>query len=120
MAEEQHRVVVMISGSRHWSDVEAIRAQIAQLPPGVLLIHGASATGADAIADRIARQLGIAVERFPAEWNRYGKRAALMRNQEMVDRADRLIAFPAADSRGTTDAIARARKKGIPVDIFRE
>ena len=110
---------VMISGSRHWVDAAAIRRELLKLDTTrTIIVHGACPTGADAIADRLAVQMGFAVEPYPAEWKKYGRSAGPRRNQEMVDISDRLIAFPLPDSVGTVDAINRARQKGLPVLVI--
>lgn len=40
------------------------------------------------------------------------------RNQQVVNASDELIAFQVNESKGTQDAIDRARVKGIPVKIY--
>lgn len=86
------------------------------------IIHG-GARGADAIADYYARKMGFTVEVFPAEWDRYGKRAGYLRNQAMLDGgADHVYAFvnkPIEESRGTAIMVDIARQAGVPVDIYR-
>lgn len=51
---------VLICGDRDWSDVEAIRNRLVELPPGSTVIHGA-ARGADSIAGRLAESMGFEV-----------------------------------------------------------
>jgi hypothetical protein len=41
-----------------------------------------------------------------------------LRNQDVVDAADELLAFQVNASRGTQDTVDRARQKGIPVEVF--
>lgn len=54
---------------------------------------------------------------FPADWDKYGKKAGPIRNQQMLDegKPDLVIAFPTKNSRGTYDMIRRAEKAGVPV-----
>jgi len=57
-------------------------------------------------------------EPHPADWERHGRAAGPIRNQEMADAgADLCIAFPYGIGKGTYDMIERARKAGIPVEI---
>jgi hypothetical protein len=79
-----------------------------------VIIHGA-APGADSIARLAAEDLGLRTEAHPADWARYGRRAAgPIRNQEMLDSGiDLVIAFPGG--RGTADMVRRARKAGITI-----
>jgi hypothetical protein len=114
---------VMVTGSRDWADAQAIEDALeGQLVEhgAITLVHGA-ARGADSIADkwarrRIAEGAKIHVERYPANWNKYGKRAGPLRNQKMVDLgADVVLGFPIAGSVGTRHAMKAARKAGIRV-----
>ena len=41
-----------------------------------------------------------------------------LRNQDVVDVADELLAFQVGGSAGTQDTVDRARLKGIPVALF--
>ena len=57
---------VLITGSRHYVDDATSRRELVQFPAGTVVIHGAAA-GADAIADRIAKELGFTVVAVPAD-----------------------------------------------------
>lgn len=73
--------------------------------------------GIDKAAETFARQRGIETIVFPADWERYGKRAGALRNQQIVDYAHRVVAFWDGKSPGTQITIGMALKKGIPVDV---
>lgn len=79
-----------------------------------LVIHG-MARGADTLADRWALDNGILVRGFPADWNRHGRAAGAIRNQQMLDegRPDLVIAFPGGP--GTADMVRRAQMVGVQV-----
>src|SRR5690349_24754694 len=72
---------VLVCGSRDWTDEGPIADRLATLAPDgcATLIHGA-ARGADTIASNVADLLGWAVHQFPADWDRHGKRAGILRN----------------------------------------
>lgn len=58
-------------------------------------------------------------ERHPAQWDRYGKAAGSIRNQEMVNAdPDVCYAFPTPRSQGTLDCMARAWVRGVPVYVW--
>lgn len=65
---------VLVTGSRNWTDVEAIRRDLSGFPADTLIIHGA-ARGADAIANRVAKEYGYSIARFPARWSKDGRKA---------------------------------------------
>lgn len=116
---------ILVCGSRHWDDIETIARVLEGLPKhGVTIIHGA-ARGADMIAGEVARQLDWNVREYPAQWDKHGKAAGLIRNQVMLDREhlrdspiDLCIAFHNELDKqegGTYDMVRRASLAGIPV-----
>lgn len=76
------------------------------------------ARGADSLAARFAREHGLPLIVFHADWERHGRRAGPIRNSEIVRNADVLAAFWDGASRGTGDAVAKARAAGKEVHIF--
>ncbi|AVP41949.1 hypothetical protein SEA_JSQUARED_66 [Mycobacterium phage Jsquared] len=118
---------VLITGSRVWKDRaaiwEALAVELRRSPNGLIVVHG-GARGADDIADRWAwgmKQDGwnVLPELHRADWDRYGKRAGILRNIEMVKAgADVCLAFPLGVSRGTRHCMAAAEKAGILVINF--
>ena len=60
---------------------------------------------------------------FPAEWDKYGKAAGPIRNEQMAkyaSEADRgiLVAFPVGESKGTRNMIKLARQYGLEVEVI--
>lgn len=113
---------VLICGGREWKDKEAIRREVEKLhlDENDTIIEG-DARGADRLAGDVAIELGIALEVYPANWNRYGRSAGTLRNQQMLDQnPDLVLAFHAniESSKGTRDMVRRARKKGTAVEVF--
>lgn len=119
---------ILVCGSRDWDDFEMILLKLKEAGgesagdmPDVIVIDGA-ARGADSLANRAAIQLRYGTLRFPANWEKHGKTAGPIRNQEMLDKGkpDLVLAFSNhfETSRGTADMIRRATKAGIPVNKF--
>lgn len=115
------RMRVLVTGSRDWDNEQAIWIALTGIafdhhPADVVVVHGACPTGADAIADRDASLLGFQIERYPADWARFGKPAGPRRNREMVELgADLCLSFNKGNSRGTAHCTALAVEAGIPV-----
>lgn len=110
---------VLICGDRNWTDIETIADCIRVLPLHSTVIHGA-ARGADSIAGALAGTAPtLDVESYPAKWDRYGRAAGPIRNQQMLDegKPDLVLYFHdnLAQSKGTADMVRRAQKAGIPV-----
>jgi predicted polyphosphate/ATP-dependent NAD kinase len=104
---------IIVCGGRKYRDsgrvYTALEEYVDQDP---VIVHG-DCPGADRLADREARDLGLTVEPHPADWSQ-GPKAGPIRNQKMIDAgADLVIAF--AGGTGTADCVRRARKAGIPV-----
>lgn len=76
------------------------------------------ARGTDSLAARFAGEHHLPLVVVPADWKRYGRKAGPLRNAEIVSRADTVAAFWDGLSRGTRDAIARARLAGKRVEVF--
>lgn len=82
--------------------------------PNIQIIHG-GAEGADSFADKYAVVNWTELKIFKADWNKYGKSAGFIRNQQMLDegKPDLVIAFPGGI--GTADMVQRAKKAGVEV-----
>lgn len=81
----------------------------------VTQIVSGGAYGVDKRAAEFAKANGIEVLEIKPNYIRYGKRAPLIRNAEIVQKADMLIAFHDGKSTGTLHTVGLAKKKGIPV-----
>lgn len=88
----------------------------------LVIIQGGCPTGVDALARRFADEYDVAVESYPADWDRYGRAAGPKRNQAMADAGEGLcLAFPSRGrSAGTWDMVRRAVAAGIETRIYPE
>jgi hypothetical protein len=106
---------VLVCGGRDFDDWAMLCTVLNALNPyPTVVIHGA-ARGADRMAGDWARANGLSWEAFPADWQRDGKAAGVIRNSRMLaeGKPDLVVAFPGG--RGTADMVAKARKVGVPV-----
>lgn len=87
--------------------------------PNLEIISGMAA-GADTLAVEFAKQKGLKLHEFPADWNRYHKGAGSVRNQLMIDKGkpNLIVAFPTKSSKGTLDMISRGLIENIEVIII--
>ena len=112
---------IIITGSRDWCDKDKVRNVLSGLPKNTLIIHG-GCRGLDTIGGNIAKELGLNVYVFNAEWKKYGNGAGPIRNQQMIDvgMPTRVIAFHEniEQSRGTLDMINRARRANLDTKIY--
>lgn len=80
-------------------------------------IVSGGARGADILAERFADENKIKKIIFRPNYIKYGRLAPLVRNERIVDYADKVIAFWNGKSRGTKHAINYAEKTGKHVNI---
>ncbi len=80
-------------------------------------IVSGGARGADTFAREYAIKNGIPIIEFLPDYTRYGRKAPLLRNIQIVDNCDFLIAFWNGVSRGTKFTIDYAVKRGIPYKV---
>jgi hypothetical protein len=106
---------VIIAGNRSIRDDAMVRSAIEASGFLISEIVSGGSNGVDESAERIAERDGIPLVRFPADWDKYGKKAGPIRNREMADYADALIAVWDGKSRGTLHMIETMRKAGKPV-----
>lgn len=108
---------VIIAGSRDITEMAHINDAVAA---SKFLIHQVvcgMARGVDLLGKEWAEAVGIPVAKFPADWNKHGKRAGYLRNEQMADNADALIAIWDGVSKGTANMIETARKKKLKVYV---
>ena len=113
---------VVIAGSRDFHDYEMAKAYIDHCiseirKTNTIIILSGGASGADALGERYARENGFAVERYPADWDRYGKSAGPRRNKQMAQACDYVICFWDGQSKGTKSMIGYAKKCGKPLKV---
>ena len=114
---------ILIAGSREYDDYgeakEYLDRFIMENCEGdfVVIISG-GCRGADAIGEEYARQNGIEVLRYPAEWGRYGRAAGPKRNRQMADECDVAVCFWDGESKGTKSLIDYMNKIGKPTYII--
>ena len=125
-------VRIIIAGSRSFDDYIKLKTAmydtICDLKKSngeelnIKIISG-TARGADKLGERYANEYGYEVVRFPANWDRLGKRAGYVRNAEMAKYAVSdgsigvLVACWDGASKGTKHMIDLANKYGLEVLI---
>ena len=110
---------VIIAGSRDVTDYDVLLMAIAKSGFNITEVVSGTANGADKLGERYAKNNGIPVDRYLADWKKHGKRAGYLRNEEMADcsGADGLIALWKDKSRGTGHMIDLAMDRGLQVCV---
>lgn len=90
----------------------------AYLPPGVTELVSGGACGTDSCVRRYAQENLIPLMEFLPEYERYGRAAPIKRNQQIIDYADRVLAFWDGVSRGTRFVIDECVRKNVPIAVY--
>ena len=78
------------------------------------------AKGADSLGKKWAEENNIEVKNYPADWDKNGKAAGHIRNEEMAQESDFIVAFWDGKSKGTKNMIDNCLrlKKSILVIFY--
>ncbi len=109
---------VIIAGSRDVTNLFVVEKAVELSGYKPTEVVSGTARGVDRLGEEWARQRGIPVKAFPADWGRLGKSAGYLRNVEMSEYADALLAVWDGKSKGTKhmiDIMSRAKK---PVYVY--
>lgn len=88
------------------------------LPKETDEIISGGAKGIDTCAREYALLNGIKLTEFLPDYNKFGKKAPLERNLQIIDYADEIIAFWDKKSTGTRFVIANCRKRGKKIKVY--
>ena len=115
---------VIIAGCRDFQDYALLKEKCEyylqnKLQSDNVIIVSGHASGADSLGERFAQEHGLQIELHPADWAKHGRAAGPIRNREMAESADALIAFWDGQSRGTKNMIDQAREKGLKIAIIK-
>jgi len=108
---------VVIAGGREFNNYELLREICDELITTDSEIVSGGAKGTDKLGERYANEKGYDLKIFPADWNKYGKGAGPIRNRQMAEYGDMLIAFWDGKSTGTKNMIETSMKLGLSVHI---
>lgn len=109
--------MIAICGSREYPDLDEVRTYVRSLPEDTVIVSG-GAQGPDHVAEQIADERALSKLIHPAKWHRWvGQHPAWVRNNFIAEDCDRMVAFWDGVSRGTSQMIDLALKRGKPVEV---
>jgi hypothetical protein len=113
---------LIIAGSRSITDYDLLKTLVVK--SGLWKEHGKKleivsgmAKGVDALGVLFAENNGLKLHKFPADWS-LGKSAGHIRNRQMGDFADGLLALWDGKSNGTKGMIEYARLRNLVVFAY--
>lgn len=125
-----NEVRLIVAGTRTFEDYAMAKEKLDRIvlglqednPGAPVVIISGDARGADQLGIRYALDRGLAIRRFPAQWNQYGRMAGPMRNAQMMSYAKEgipaLAAFWDGKSRGTKNMIDTANRAKAKVTVI--
>ena len=81
-------------------------------------IVSGGAKGVDTLAKEYANLNNIPLIEFLPDYKNYGRRAPILRNIQIVENSDFILALWDGESRGTKFTIDYALKKGVPCKVI--
>ena len=109
---------VVVAGGREFNNYQLLEEKLDHLLqnklPHVQIVSG-HATGADTLGEAYAKQRGLSVVTFPADWKTHGKAAGPIRNRQMAHYADAVVVFWDGKSRGTQNMREEAQRLNLPL-----
>ena len=112
---------IAIVGSRDFPNLDKVISKVQylkELYQDDLVIISGGARGVDLTAQKEAERLGIKTEIFPADWDKHGKAAGMIRNHDIVKACDKVYAFWDGSSRGTLNTMNIARRQNKEVTVI--
>lgn len=109
----------IIAGSRNITDMKHLLTALSVCGWVPTVVISGTAQGADQLGEKWASNSDIPCERYPADWDKYGKSAGYKRNEQMAGVAEALIALWDGKSKGTKHMIDIALRNGLRVHVHK-
>lgn len=81
-----------IVGSRHYPRPHLVQAYVAGVPSR-FMVNSGGAQSVDKVAETAAEAAGLEAVIYHAAWKNLGRRAGPIRNERIIDQADKVVAF---------------------------
>jgi len=108
----------IIAGSREITDIDIVVDAIEASKFKITEVVSGAARGVDTIAIMYAFAAEIPLKKFPADWS-IGRSAGFIRNEQMAQYAEALIAIWNGSSPGTAHMIKMAQKYKLKIYIHK-
>ena len=106
---------VIIAGGRDFYDYRTLLEGILESGFDITSVVSGCAPGADTLGENYAVENELPVKQFKANWKQYGNAAGPIRNRQMAQYADVLIAVWDGKSKGTHNMMEEMNKLKKPV-----
>ena len=115
-------IKLIIAGGRDFNDYGFLKEEASKFVAEIgneeeIMIVSGGAKGVDSLGEIFAKEMGLDIVVFPADWKKYGRSAGPKRNAQMADYATHLLSFWDGESKGTKSMISLAKKKKLMVKV---
>lgn len=107
----------IIAGSRNIDLYSVLEDAVKESGFQITQVVSGGAKGVDRLGETYASKNNIPLTVSLADWEAYGRKAGIVRNQEMAAYADALIAIWDGTSPGTKNMIDEAKKRNLKVFV---
>lgn len=118
---------IIVAGGRTFNDYPLLKKTLDEYIFGgndpddlvfdLVEIVSGTANGADKLGEKYAIENIFNIKRFPADWDKYQKRAGYIRNEEMAKYANACVCFWDGESKGTKHMIDLAKNYGLDLKV---
>ena len=107
---------IAVVGSRSFDDYNRLKVVLDRLKPSTIISGGAH--GADKLSERYASENSLKTIIHKPDWDKHCKAAGFIRNSDIINDCDMVLACWDKKSRGTRDSIGKGHKLGKDIYIL--
>jgi len=108
-----------IIGSRTFNDYSLLKEKLDPYVSKITHVISGGAKGADSLGEKWAIENNIETIIFYADWNKHGKKAGFIRNEDIIKNCDKCVAFWDGESKGTAHSLSLCEKYNKKYKIIR-
>ncbi len=105
-----------VVGSRNIQDYQMVKEILDNYDISLIISGGAK--GIDTLSEQYANDNNIPTKIHYAEWEKFGKSAGMIRNEYIINDADKIIAIWDGFSKGTKNSINHAKRLKKPLFLY--
>lgn len=100
---------IAVIGGRDFNNDTLLNNTMDTYKSKISVLVSGGARGADSMGENWAKRNNIPTDIYIPNWNKFGKSAGFIRNKDIINNCDIVIAFWDGKSKGTANSIAIAK-----------
>lgn len=108
-------MITIIAGSRTILNPRLVENAAKDCGWNITEVVNGLAHGVDELGGQWAKKNKIKIKEFPANWEKFGRKAGFLRNEQMANYAEALILIWDGESKGSKMMLDLAKKKGLKI-----